>query len=202
MSERYDVCVFGLGPAGAATAARLADLGVAAIVLERPPARKPWGGESFAGAIRTPLTTLGLWDRFCAAGPVTGYEQRSAWGETGIADSIFSAHGNAWHVDRDRFDDDLRAAVVDRGIAIVRYTGLDALQRFPERQGIPEQTFAGPTAVRFRWQLLSRLARNRPAGVCASTLQRDCQSPLLHLFRFDLQFEWHTEFRNLIGRSR
>jgi flavin-dependent dehydrogenase len=129
VSERYDVCVFGLGPAGAATAARLADLGVAAIVLERPPARKPWGGESFAGAIRTPLTTLGLWDRFCAAGPVTGYEQRSAWGETGIADSIFSAHGNAWHVDRDRFDDDLRAAVVDRGIAIVRYTGLDALQR-------------------------------------------------------------------------
>ena len=129
MSERYDVCVFGLGPAGAATAARLADLGVAAIVLERPPARKPWGGESFAGAIRTPLTTLGLWDRFCAAGPVTGYEQRSAWGETGIADSIFSAYGNAWHVDRDRFDDDLRAAVVDRGIAIVRYTSLDALQR-------------------------------------------------------------------------
>lgn len=129
MSERYDVCVFGLGPAGAATAARLADLGVAAIVLEHPPARKPWGGESFTGAIRTPLTTLGLWDRFCAAGHVTGYEQRSAWGEAGIADSIFSPHGNTWHVDRDRFDDDLRAAVVERGIAIVRYASLDALQR-------------------------------------------------------------------------
>lgn len=129
MSERYDVCVFGLGPAGAATAARLADLGVAAMVLERPAARKPWGGESFTGAIRTPLTTLGLWDRFCAAGHVTGYEQRSAWGETGIADSIFSPYGNAWHVDRDRFDDDLRAAIVERGIAIVRYASLDTLQR-------------------------------------------------------------------------
>ena len=96
---------------------------------QRPPARKPWGGESFTGAIRTPLTTLGLWDRFCAAGHVTGYEQRSAWGEAGIADSIFSAYGNAWHVDRDRFDDDLRAAVVERGVAIVRYASLDTLQR-------------------------------------------------------------------------
>ena len=99
------------------------------MVLERPPARKPWGGEFFTGAIRTPLTTLGLWDRFCAAGHVTGYEQRSAWGEAGIADSIFNPYGNAWHVDRDRFDDDLRAAVVERGVAIVRYASLDILQR-------------------------------------------------------------------------
>jgi flavin-dependent dehydrogenase len=129
VSGRCDVCVFGLGPAGAATAARLADLGLAPVVLERPPARKPWGGESFTGAIRVPLMTLGLWQRFCAAGHVAGYEQRSAWGEAGTADSIFNPHGNAWHVDRDRFDADLRAAVEDRGIAIRRYASLDNLTR-------------------------------------------------------------------------
>ena len=129
MSERYDVCVFGLGPAGAATAARLADLGVAAIVLERPAARKPWGGESFSGAIRVPLATLGLWERFCGAGHVAGYEQRSAWGEAGIADSIFNPHGHLWHVDRDRFDDDLRSAVQERGVPVRRYASLDGLER-------------------------------------------------------------------------
>jgi flavin-dependent dehydrogenase len=129
VSASYDVCVFGLGPAGAATAARLADLGFAAVVLERPPARKSWGGESFTGAIRVPLTTLGVWQRFCAAGYVAGFEQRSAWGEAGTADSIFHPYGNSWHVDRDRFDADLCAAVAERGIAIHRYTSLDDLRR-------------------------------------------------------------------------
>lgn len=127
--KRCDVCVFGLGPAGAATAARLADSGVAAVVLERPAARKPWGGESFTGAIREPLSALGVWERFCAAGHVAGYVQRSAWGEAGTADSIFNPYGNAWHVDRDRFDADLRAAIAERGIPLRRYASLDSLQR-------------------------------------------------------------------------
>ena len=129
MCKRCDVCVFGLGAAGAATAARLADLGVAVVVLERPPARKPWGGESFTGTIREPLTVLGVWERFCAAGHVAGYERRSAWGEAGTTDSIFNPYGNAWHVDRDRFDADLRAAVAERGIPFRRYASLDSLQR-------------------------------------------------------------------------
>ena len=129
MNARYDVCVFGLGPAGVATAVRLADLGLTPLVLERPAARKPWGGESFTGAIRGPLATLGLWRRFCAAGHVAGFEQRSAWGEAGVADSIFHPYGQSWHVDRDRFDADLRTAVAERGIAIRRYARLDELRR-------------------------------------------------------------------------
>src|ERR1039458_10052928 len=72
MRQTYDVCVFGAGPAGAATAPRLADLGVAPIVLDRPPKQKPWGGESLTGAIRQPLGILGLWQGFCAAGPAAG----------------------------------------------------------------------------------------------------------------------------------
>jgi flavin-dependent dehydrogenase len=118
-----------LGPPGAATAARLADLGIAVVVLERPPARKPWGGESFTGAIREPLAALGFWERFCTAEHVAGYEQRTAWGEAGTADSIFNPHGNAWHVDRDRFNLDLRAAVEEHGIPMLCYTSLDNLKR-------------------------------------------------------------------------
>ena len=76
MKEAYDVCIFGAGPAGAATAIRMADSGFAPLVFERPHREKPWGGESFSGAIRQPLMALGLWEVFGAAGHVASYEQR------------------------------------------------------------------------------------------------------------------------------
>jgi flavin-dependent dehydrogenase len=130
MTQTYDVCVFGAGPAGVATAARLADLGASPIVLDRPSSKKAWGGETFTGAIRQPLAALGLWQEFCAAGHVPGYEQRLAWsGSPSTADSIFSCHGNFWHVDRDRFDQDLHRAVRARGIQMVNYRRLDALRQ-------------------------------------------------------------------------
>jgi flavin-dependent dehydrogenase len=117
--------VFGAGPAGTSVAMRLADLGVAAIVLDRPPKTKPWGGESFTGAIRQPLSALGLWEDFRAAGYVAGYEQRTAWGAgSWIQSTIFRHHGNLWHVDRNRFDNDLREAVRQRGISILAYRSL------------------------------------------------------------------------------
>jgi len=130
MRQIYDVCVFGGGPAGTALAARLADLGIASIVLDRPPGRKAWRGESLTGVIRQPLSALGLWEEFRGAGHVAGYAQRSAWGgEPWIQDSIYHVHGNRWHVDRARFDADLREAVRRRGIVIRDYRNLEELQR-------------------------------------------------------------------------
>lgn len=129
MKLTFDVCVFGAGPAGAAVAARLADLGLAAVVLDRSPKRKPWGGESFTGAIRHPLSVLGLWEEFCAAGHVAGYEQRIGWGSAPWEkSSIFSAQGNLWHVDRDRFDNDLREALHRRNIPVRNYHKIERLQ--------------------------------------------------------------------------
>ena len=130
MRQIYDVCVFGGGPAGTALAARLADLGIASIVLDRPPGRKAWRGESLTGVIRQPLSALGLWEEFRGAGHVAGYAQRSAWGgEPWIQDSIYHVHGNRWHVDRARFVADLREAVRRRGIVIRDYRNLEELQR-------------------------------------------------------------------------
>jgi flavin-dependent dehydrogenase len=127
--DAYDVCVFGTGPAGASTAARLADLGIAPVVLDRPSKAKPWGGESFSGAIRGPLGALGLWQRFCAAGHLRSYEQRLAWGgPPWTRGSIFNLHGNLWHVHRARFDDDLRQAVLARGIPFFDYHHLAGLR--------------------------------------------------------------------------
>jgi len=130
MSHAYDVCVFGAGPAGAATAIRLADLGASAVLLERPLKEKPWGGESFTGAIRAPLLTLGCWDEFEKAGHTRGYEKESAWGsEPRTESSIIHAEGPLWHVDRERFDADLRSAVLRRGHTILPYRRLDSIAR-------------------------------------------------------------------------
>lgn len=128
MKLSVEVCVFGVGPAGASVVARLSDLGISPIVLDRPSKEKPWGGESFTGAIRQPLSTLGLWEKFSAAGHVAGYEQRAAWGgEPWTNDSIFASQGNLWHVNRARFDADLREAVQQRGIPIINYRNLQNL---------------------------------------------------------------------------
>jgi flavin-dependent dehydrogenase len=131
MKHAHSVCVFGAGPAGAAAALRLADLSVDCVMLDRPSAKKSWGGESLTGAIREPLTALGLWESFSAAGHVQGFEQRTTWGsaEPDTKDSIFSRHGNFWHVDRARFDADLRGGVETRGIPILTYKHLSEIRR-------------------------------------------------------------------------
>jgi flavin-dependent dehydrogenase len=125
-----DVCVFGAGPAGVATAAKLAELGLTVVVFDWRAPRKVWGGESFTGAIQQPLRRLGLWESFCAAGHVAGYERRVAWGSEAIQESsLFRPEGNLWHVNRARFDADLRDALLLRGIPIVDYAKLHAVRR-------------------------------------------------------------------------
>jgi len=91
---------------------------------------KPWGGESFTGAIRTPLETLGCWEQFERANHRCAYERQSAWGsEPLVESSIFRMDGPTWHVDREKFDDDLRSAALARGIPLISYHGLNGITR-------------------------------------------------------------------------
>jgi flavin-dependent dehydrogenase len=123
--QSFDVCVFGAGPAGMAFAIRLADLGITAAVLDRTTSKSIWRGESLTGAVRQPLSTLGLWQEFLSAGHVAGYEQRTAWGgPQWEKNSIFTIYGNFWHVDRGRFDTDLRVAAQRHGVPLINYSRL------------------------------------------------------------------------------
>ena len=126
-----DVCIFGAGPAAVATAIRLADRGLAVTILERPLRAPAWVGETFAGGIRAPLETLGLWDEFCAARHVPSYEIRSAWGtpERLASSTLVTPYGHAWHVDRERFNRDLVRAATARGCALRTYRSLARVAR-------------------------------------------------------------------------
>ena len=127
---RSDVCVFGAGPAGAAVAIRLAAMELSVILLERRSQQKTWGGESFTAAIRAPLEILGCWEQFEHAGHRCIYERQSAWGsEPRVESSIFRLDGPFWHVDRARFDDDLRSAALTRDIPLITYRRLDSIAR-------------------------------------------------------------------------
>lgn len=130
VGREHEVCVFGAGPAGMAVAARLLGHGRDVVVLDRPLKVKPWGGESFSGGIRGPLVALGFWEGFERAGHVQGYERQSAWGgEPWAESSMFQTSGPTWHVDRERFDDDLRAQVRERADVVVCYRSLDSVRR-------------------------------------------------------------------------
>jgi flavin-dependent dehydrogenase len=100
------------------------------VVLDRTPLRKPWGGETFTGAIRAPLTAIGCWETFARSRHVVGYERLSAWGGEPYAEScVFQPSGALWHVDRDRFDTDLRTSVTDRADVVGAYRQLKSIGR-------------------------------------------------------------------------
>ena len=158
-STEHEVCVFGAGPAGLAVAARLLDHGRDVRVLDRPAPARPWGGESLSGAIRGPLSALGFWDRFERAGHVPGFEHQTAWGEPRAG--AMARPGDAqWHVDRDRFDDDLRAAVRERADVVATYGRLDAVRR---EAGKWRVTLDGETEVIARY-LVDATGRLRALG--------------------------------------
>lgn len=133
-ASRYEVCVLGAGPAGLAVASRLRKTGRDVLVLDRAAGPVRWGGETFTGAVRGPLAEIGCWERFEQAGHVQAYERQSAWGGDPLVEStMFRPDGALWHVERERFDADLRAAVAGQGAVIESYRKLDGVQKEPGR---------------------------------------------------------------------
>jgi flavin-dependent dehydrogenase len=103
---RYDVAVVGAGPAGSATARRLARLGCRVVLLERTRFETLRVGESLAPASQALLIELGVWSQFMAISPLASFGTRSLWGSAEALDHshLMTPYGCGWHVDRGAFD--------------------------------------------------------------------------------------------------
>jgi flavin-dependent dehydrogenase len=146
-TPRYDVLVVGGGPAGAATAITLRQLGHSVILVERSSYDAIRTGEVFPPETQVPLTQLGvlplLTEQIATPSPGTC----ACWDDSvpREIDHIRSPFGLGWHVDRRRFDQ-LLAEVARRAGAIVMsstqlvefgYTPRDAWNVRMIRDGCP-----------------------------------------------------------------
>lgn len=128
-----DVLIVGAGPAGAAAALTLARLGVPVTLVDRE-ATPGWRiGESLPGAARRVLFALGALDRFTAARHAPAPLRMSRWGSDDLQtlDAFRDPDGVGWHLDRARFETDLRADAVQAGARLVAPARLTRLDRCP-----------------------------------------------------------------------
>lgn len=118
-SSTFDAVVIGGGPAGAAAALTFARAGWNVLLAETlGPRPAPFKiGESLPPSARPLLRDLGLEPRMAVAGHLPSPGTVAVWGsdEPAERDFIRDLHGAGWHLDRPRFDADLRAAAAEAG---------------------------------------------------------------------------------------
>ena len=117
---QYDVAVVGGGPAGSVAAMRIARLGWKTVLVEGD-ADQPRYGETLAPESNPLLRQLGLWEALQRSHPVESPGIVSYWG-TDVPhqqDFISNPHGPGWHVDRRRFDAELRLEAERAGATVI-----------------------------------------------------------------------------------
>jgi len=130
MPEIYDIVVAGGGPAGAATALRLAAAGRSVAVLERSLFDRPRVGETLAPAVQPLLRDLGVWERFAALRPLPSWGTRSIWDgpEPAEHSHLASGYTSGWHVDRRAVDEMLADAAATAGAQVWTGTSVAGCQ--------------------------------------------------------------------------
>lgn len=99
------------------------------LLLDRAPLQAsglPRIGESLPGAARLLLQRCGAFERFLAAGHAQRGATVSLWdsNEPRWFDHLRDPHGAGWHLDRTRFDADMRASAVDAGAVLIGDCGV------------------------------------------------------------------------------
>jgi flavin-dependent dehydrogenase len=148
-----DVAVIGGGPAGLATALRLAEPpGLSVTVLERAEEPRVKIGETVPPEVRPVLEGLGVWPAFQAAGHLPGWGTSSCWGspDLGYNDFLFQPAGHGWHLDRARFEADLEKEAVARGVCVRRSVGVRTAMEISDGWSLRVRTAKGEESLRAR----------------------------------------------------
>jgi flavin-dependent dehydrogenase len=126
-----DVAVVGAGPAGSATARRLALSGLRVALLEQSRLEFPRVGESLAPAVQPELLELGVWTLFKSLRPLASHGTRSCWGDAAprVHSHVMNPWGSGWHVDRPALDQLLAKAAADAGAELVVETKVVSCRR-------------------------------------------------------------------------
>lgn len=130
MATDVDLVILGAGPAGCATALAAIAAGVERVaILDRPTHQAFRVGESAAPDVVAKLRRLGISDDLEARGHRPCYTNLSLWaGERRFDDFLHRSTGDGWHLDRERFDEDLRLACCERGAQLLTPAVLESLR--------------------------------------------------------------------------
>ncbi|HEX4497135.1 MAG TPA: NAD(P)/FAD-dependent oxidoreductase [Thermoanaerobaculia bacterium] len=134
-SRGLDVVVIGAGPAGSATALRLARHGAGQVLLADSGGFDGFRiGESIPPDTGLLLAELDLLTGFLAQGHEPCLGSCSSWGEDelGYNDFVTNPHGHGWHLDRNRFDAFLAHQAAERGVRLELGWRLETAARRPE----------------------------------------------------------------------
>lgn len=131
----FDVAVFGSGPAGAIASLMLALDGKQVVLVDKDGERAMKIGESLPGSATLLLKHLGLLHLVENSSHSPCYGNVFAWGgdgKTASTDFIVDPHGTGWHLERARFDRDLKQQALNQGV--VFKPGYFSQGRFDGRQ--------------------------------------------------------------------
>lgn len=120
MDDPFDAVVCGAGPAGAVAARTLARAGWRIMLADASGAGSAPAGESLPPAATPILRNLGLSHLLNPDAHLVCPGNRAVWGDTRPEDADFlrDPNGLGWHLDRARFDADLRDAARDAGVRV------------------------------------------------------------------------------------
>jgi len=166
-----EVAVVGAGPAGAAAAIRLRQLGRSVCLIDDVAEGTLKAGESLPGAAQRLLRRLGIQElsailKPTAFAPCTG--NASSWGaeEWVYTDALRNPEGGGWHLLRHQFDEALRQVARTQGAgfvpAKVARLNYDATATRPYTISLKSTGASLPTSIHANWMID---ASGRPAVV-------------------------------------